>query len=68
MAKNVLIDGVILERVDDFIYLGSCKASTSECKTDVERRIAQAKSKMVDLDNIWKDKDLSISLKKKVQK
>ena len=63
-----MIDGVILERVDDFIYLGSCKTSTGECKTDVERRIAQAKSKMIDLDNIWKDKDLSISLKLKILK
>ena len=44
--QNVLIDDVILERVKDFINLGSCKTSKGECKTDVDRRIAQAKSKM----------------------
>ena len=65
---RAVVDDVILERVYDFIYLGSCKTSNGECKTDVERRIAQAKSKMVDLDNIWKDKDLSISLKLKIMK
>ena len=68
LYQNVSIDGVILERVNDFIYLGSCKTSSGECKTDIERRIAQAKSKMIDLDNIWKDKDLSISLKLKIMR
>ena len=68
LYQNVAIDGVILERVEDFIYLGSCKTSSGECKTDVERRIAQAKSKMIDLDNIWKDKDLSLSLKLKIMR
>ena len=33
LYQNVAIDGVILERVDGFIYLGSCKTSSGECKT-----------------------------------
>ena len=66
--ENVSIDGVILERVDDFIYLGSCKTKNGDCKIDVDRRIGMAKSRMIDLGNIWKDKDLSISLKLKILK
>ena len=66
--KDIEIDGVILERVNDFIYLGSTKTSNGDCKPDILRRIGMAKSKMVDLKNIWKDKDLSYELKMKIMK
>ena len=66
--KDVIIDGVTLERVDDFIYLGSTKTSNGDCKPDIVRRIAMGKSKMVDLKNIWRDKDLSFELKIKIMK
>ena len=39
-----------------------------DCKNDVTRRIGMAKSKMLDLKNIWKDKDLSFNLKLKIMK
>ena len=68
MIKDVEIDGVVLERVDDFIYLGSTKTSNGDCKPDILRRIGMAKSKMIDLKNIWKDKDLSYELKIKIMK
>ena len=51
--KDVIIDGVTLERVDDFIYLGSTKTSNGDCKPDIVRRIAMGKSKMVDLKKIF---------------
>ena len=66
--RDIMIDGEILGRVDDFIYLGSLKASNGDCKPDVLRRIALAKSKMINLKNIWKDKDLSNNLKMKIMK
>ena len=66
--RDIEIDGQILERVFDFIYLGSTKTHNGDCKNDVVRRIAMAKSKMVDLKNIWKDKDLSLKLKLKIMK
>ena len=53
--KDIEIDGVILERVNDFIYLGSIKTRNGDCKPDILRRIGMAKSKTVDLKNIWKD-------------
>ena len=66
--KDIVVDGKTLGRVKDFIYLGSSKASNGDCKADVLRRIAQAKTKMVSLKNIWKDKDLSPNLKIKIMK
>ena len=66
--KDIEIDGQVLERVFDFIYLGSTKTSNGDCKTDVARRIGMAKSKMLDLKNICKDKDLSSKLKLKIMK
>ena len=66
--KDIEVDGEILERVNDFIYLGSTKTENGDCKPDIVRRIAMGKSKMVDLKNIWKDKDLSYELKLKIMK
>ena len=61
--EDIEIDGETLERVLEFIYLGSCKITDEDCKQDIDRRSARAKSKMIYLQNIWKDKDLSIKLK-----
>ena len=61
--KDISIDGETLERVENFTYLGSSKAQNGDCKPDIVRRIAQGKTKMIALKNIWKDKDLSTNLK-----
>ena len=66
--RDIVIDGETLGRVEDFIYLGSSKSSNGDCKPDVLRRIAQAKTKMVSLKTIWKDRDLSPKLKNKIMK
>ena len=65
---DIVIDGEVLERVSDFIYLGSSKSVDGNCSHDIKRRIAQAKTKMISLKNIWKDKDLSYQLKMKIMK
>ena len=46
---DIAIDGEILEKALDFVYLGSCKTSDGDCKEDISRRIARAKAKMVEL-------------------
>ena len=66
--EDIDIDGETLEKVLEFVYLGSCKTSDGDCKEDLNRRIARAKSKMIELENIWKDKDLSIPLKIRIMK
>ena len=59
----ILINGDTLEFVDDMKYLGSIKESDGSCSKDVKTRIAMAKRKMIDLNNIWKDKRYSNSFK-----
>ena len=66
--KDIKIDDVTLERVSEFTYLGSNKTSNGDCKPDISRRIGMAKRKMIDLRNLWKDKDLSNQLKIKIMK
>ena len=45
--KDVVIDGEILERVQNFIYLGSTKTTNGngDCKPDILKRIGMAKRK-----------------------
>ena len=66
--RDIDIDGETLEKVLEFIYLGSCKTSDGDCRPDIMRRIARAKAKMVDLENIWRDRDLSSALKIRIMK
>ena len=66
--NDIDIDGETLEKVLEFIYLGSCKTSDGDCKPDIMRRIARAKAKMVELENIWRDRDLSTALKLRIMK
>ena len=54
--------------MSDFIYLGSSKSEDGNCSHAIKRSIAQAKTKMISLKNIWKDKDLSYQLKMKIMK
>lgn len=51
-----------------FVYLGSCETADVDCKPDIMRRIARAKAKMIELENIWRDKDLSKALKIRIMK
>ena len=52
-----------LENVLDFKYLGSHKTHDGICTKDVKARIGMAKQKMVQLNNIWKDRGIPKSLK-----
>ena len=65
--QDIEVDGEVLERVSDFIYLGLTKTYNGDCKADVAKRIGMNKPK-TDLKNIWKDKDLSFNLKLKIMK
>ena len=65
---DIDIDGETLEKVLEFVYLGSCKTADGDCKPDIMRRIARAKAKMIELENIWRDRDLSKALKIRIMK
>jgi hypothetical protein len=52
-----------LENLTDFKYLDSIKASDGTCTKDIKCRIGMAKQKMVQLNNIWKNKGVPRELK-----
>ena len=57
-----------IERVEHFKYLGSIKTEDGFCTKDIGARLAMGKQRMVQLENIWKDKNISIKLKLKLMK
>ena len=60
---TIKVNGAALKKVDSFKYLGSIKSSDGKCLKDVKTRIAMAKQKMLQLNNIWKDRGIPKSLK-----
>lgn len=65
---NIKVNGTRLENVEHFKYLGSYKTADGTCSKDINARIGQAKQKMVQLNNIWKDKSIPTQLKLKILK
>jgi len=59
--STILIDGVPVEGVEEFIYLGSKQNSNGYCRPDVLRRIGLARTVMNFLQRVWNCSSLSIS-------
>ena len=57
--STILIDGVPLEGVEEFIYLGSKQSSNGYCRPDVLRRIRLACSVMNSLQRVWMELQFS---------
>jgi hypothetical protein len=66
--QQIRINGTDLEKITDFKYLGSIKASDGTCTKDIKCRIGMAKQKMVQFNNIWKDKGVPRELKIRILK
>jgi len=61
--SKILIDGVPVEGVEEFIYLGSKQSSNGYCRPDVLHTIRLACSVMNSLQRVWSCSSLSISTK-----
>jgi len=61
--STILIDGVPVEGVEEFIYLGSKQSSNGYSRPDVLRRIGLAYSVMNSLQRVWKCSSLNINTK-----
>lgn len=68
MSGSIKVDNTELENVSDFKYLGSIKTNNGTCTKDIKVRISMAKQKMIELNNIWKDRGISLDLKLKILK
>jgi hypothetical protein len=65
---EVCINNVKIEQVDKFKYLGSIKTDDGNCTIDIRARIGRAKKVCLELNNIWKDKDVRKDVKVKLLK
>ena len=54
------IDGETLERVSDFIFLGSKITADGDCSHEIKKRLLLGRKVMTNLDNILKSRDITL--------
>ena len=67
-VHNISIDGEDVEQVSRFKYLGSEKTTSASCTADIRARIGMAKGRMIELQDLWNDRNLTTNLKTKIVK
>ena len=67
-VHNISIDGEDVEQVSRFKYLGSVKTTSASCTADIRARIGMAKGRMIELQDLWNDRNLTTNLKTKIVK
>ena len=57
------IDGEIVERMSDFIFLGSKITADGDCSHEIKRHLLLGRKVMTNLDCILKSRDITLSTK-----
>ena len=57
------IDGETMERVTDFIFLGSKMTADGDCSHEIKRRLLLGRKVMTNLDSILKSQDITLPTK-----
>ena len=57
------IDGETVETVSDFIFLGSKITADGDCSQDIKTRLLLGRKVMINLDSIFKSRDITLSTK-----
>ena len=57
------IDGETVERVGDFVFLGSKITADGDCSHEIKRRLLLGRKVMTNLDSILKSRDITLSTK-----
>ena len=57
------IDGETVETVSDFIFLGSKSTADGDCSHEIKRRLLLGMKVMIDLDSIFKSRDITLLTK-----
>ena len=55
------IDGETVERVADFIFLGSKITADGDCSHEIKRRLLLGRKVMTNLDSMLKSRDITLS-------
>ena len=62
------IDRERMERVSDFIFLGSKITADGDCSHDIKRRLLPGRKVMTSLDSILKSRDITLPIKVRLVK
>ena len=62
------IDGETMEKVTDFIFLGSKITADGDCSHDIKRRLLLGRKAMTNLDSILKSRDITLPTKVRLVK
>ena len=62
------IDGEIMETVTDFIILGSKITADGDCSHEIKRRLLLGRKAMINLDSIFKSRDITLPTKVRLVK
>ena len=66
-AHHIIVNNnEIIENLKEFVYLGTLITSNYDDTKEIRRRLCIARSTMVSLTNIWKDKSITITTKKRL--
>ena len=57
------IDGETVETVSDFIFLGSKITADGDCSYEIKRRLLLGRKIMINLDSIFKSRDITLPTK-----
>ena len=61
--RDLAVNGEVIETVDNFIYLGANFTNDCNDSKEIRRRLAIARSAVVSLSNIWKDRSITLQSK-----
>ena len=62
------IDGETVETVSDFIFWGSKITTDGDCSHDIKRRLLLGRKVMINLDSIFKSRDITLPTKVRLVK
>ena len=62
------IDGETMEKVTDFIFLGSKITADCDCSHEIKRRLLLGRKAMTNLDSILKSRDITLPTKVRLVK
>ena len=62
------IDGETVETVSDFNFLGSKITADGDCNHEIKRRLLLGRKVMINLDSIFKSRDITLSTKVRLVK
>ena len=63
ISWQILIEGIKVEAVTDFIFLGSKTTANGDCSHKIKRCLLLGRKAMTNLDGILKSRDITLSMK-----